>query len=660
MRSQQGSREAPHDTIAAVPGSIAMPNAFSLNRTLGGAIAAIAAVALLSGGITLLETHEANQATAAQDRSRAILAELEQFRAAMLNQEAGVRGFLLTGRRESLAPYEMGRAQLERTIGALHGLIDPDPDQARRLDAAQAAARNWQVEIGQPIADAAEGTAERREQTLQLESTGSGKRRFDAFREALSQIEDQERRSLEALLALARQAQQRLILAQLSAVVLTLLICLGAGIVLNRMVARPLLALAAALRRLVQRDTSIEVPAVRMRSEVGEIARAVEVFKASLVELDRTELLRVTTDTLPAMVGYVDAERRVGFLNSEFSHWFNLEVDDVARVKGRPLAEVLPGLPGGTERLEAALAGREVRFEQPLFKDDGSRADLEGYFRPHRAPDGRVLGAVALLTDVTERNNLNQRLARQAKDLMRSNEELEQFAYVASHDLKAPLRGIDNLVNWIEEDLEGVLQGETRNNMELLKRRVKRLEKLLDDLLAYSRAGRSAMSAEDVDTRQLVEELAVLVSPPDGFRIEASPSLPVLVTSRAPLTQVLQNLISNAIKHHDHPESGRVSVEAKPASPLTTFTVSDDGPGIPEQFRDRVFGMFQTLRPRDDVEGSGMGLAIVKKLIERQGGTVWLGERPEGRGLAVHFTWPGKCKEPEPENLTGADHGTSG
>jgi len=630
-----------------------MPAAFGLNRTLGAAIAAIGAVAVLSGGVMLHETHQAGEAAASQDRSRAILAELDHFRAAMLNQETGVRGFLLTGRRDSLAPYEMGRSQLEQAIDALHRLLDRDPAQARLLGEAQAAARGWQAEVGEPIARAADG-ATGRDQVLGIETSGIGMRRFDAFRAALNQIEDHERRSLDALVAIAQAAQESLVLAQLAAVLITLLICAGVGIALNRMVARPLLELAAAMRRLVRRDISVEVPSIGQRNEVGEIARAVEVFKASLMELDRTEVLRVTTDTLPAMVGYVDAERRIGFLNSEFPRWFDLKVDDISRIRGRPLAEVLPppGLPGGGERLAAALGGDEVRFEQTLLRRDGTAAELEGYFRPHRGPDGRVLGVVALLTDVTERNSLNQRLARQAKDLLRSNEELEQFAYVASHDLKAPLRGIDNLVNWIEEDLDGALQGETRANMALLKSRVKRLEKLLDDLLAYSRAGRSVLDAEEVDTRALVEELAVLVSPPAGFRIEAAPSLPILVTPRAPLTQVLQNLIGNAIKHHDHPDRGQVSVAAAPASPMTTFTISDDGPGIPEKFRARVFGMFQTLRPRDDVEGSGMGLAIVKKLIERQGGTVWLDQGPDGRGLAVHFTWPATCK--------GEQHGTNG
>jgi len=295
-------------------------------------------------------------------------------------------------------------------------------------------------------------------------------------------------------------------------------------------------------------------------------------------------------------------------------------------------------------------------FFKDMFRDIANKKKWRGEIR-NRAKDGsfywvdttivpilgerdKLLGYAAVRTDITDRKQLEFRLAEQAQDLLRSNEELEQFAYVASHDLKAPLRGIENLVSWIEEDLESSLTGETRTNMDLLKSRVQRLENLLDDLLAYSRAGRGETSNDLVDIRELIGELVLLVSPPQGFSIVGGETLPTLRTPRAPLTQVLQNLISNAIKHHDHPANGHVWVEAVALPDAIEFIVTDDGPGIPERFHERVFGMFQTLKPRDEVEGSGMGLAIVKKLIDRQSGTIWLGEGWMGKGLAVHFTWP--------------------
>ena len=178
------------------------------------------------------------------------------------------------------------------------------------------------------------------------------------------------------------------------------------------------------------------------------------------------------------------------------------------------------GFPGAKRELAAAFAGEETRFEHRLVRRGTGRRSLEAFYRPHRSAEGHVLGVVTLLTDITERKALEIRLAQQTRDLKRSNEELEQFAYVASHDLKAPLRGIENLVTWIEEDLEGSLTGDVQTNMGLLKSRVKRLESLLDDLLAYSRAGRGDLVLDTVNTGSLVAELAALVSPPAGFVIE--------------------------------------------------------------------------------------------------------------------------------------------
>jgi PAS domain S-box-containing protein len=484
-----------------------------------------------------------------------------------------------------------------------------------------------------------------RDRARLIEASGAGKVMFDTFRTRLSIIEGRERKSLNVQNALVARAERIARFTLWGSLIATLVISIGVGLALSRYVTRPLTALAGTMRRLVLRDTSVAIPSLRQRNEVGAMARAVEVFKNSLIELDRTSVLRVTADTMPAMIAYIDAAGTVGFLNEEFTRRFNVTLEEVAHVSGRNLDQLFPNksFPGAGEKLAAAVAGEEVRFAFQMQGDVGLR-DFEGYFRPHRAPGGRVLGVVALFTDVTDRKEIDRTLRHQAHDLQRSNAELEQFAYVASHDLKAPLRGIENLASWIEEDLGEKLQGDTRTNMDLLKSRVRRLESLLSDLLAYSRAGRDDTVVRSVDTGALVADLAALISPPEGFRIEADLDMPVVVAAQAALTQTLQNLIGNAVKHHSDPAHGLVQVKASSQGDMFEFQVHDNGPGIPEQFRERVFGMFQTLRPRDEVEGSGMGLAIVRKLVERQSGQVWLNEGQAG-GLVVHFTWPATPKE---------------
>ena len=508
---------------------------FGLTKSFGAAIGAIALVILLSGGIIFATLAQLREATAAREREAIVLRTLNLFEIALLNQETGLRGYLLTGRPGSLEPYDIGRPALDQVIASLKTMLHPGSKQAELFAEAEAAARAWQANVGEPAVRLMANPANRA-QAVDLESQGEGKTRFDTFRARLKSIDDLQvaelRREGEVVARTSRNAG----IALWSGMVLALAMCGAVAVAVSRMIVRPLIGLAEIMGRLAHRDLTVVVPNIRRRNEIGGMARAVQVFKDGLVELDRTSLLRATADTLPALVGYVDKERRVGFLNSEFARWFNFGVADVAEVYGRQLTDVFgpTGFPGARHELDAAFAGEDCRFEYRFNREGLGRRALEASYRPYRGADGRVLGVVTLLTDITERKKMEIRLAQHARDLKRSNEELEQFAYIASHDLKAPLRGIENLVSWIEEDLEGALTGDVGTNMELLKSRVRRLESLLDDLLAYSRAGRSDLAADLVDTRALVAELAVLVSPPEGFTVEGAPDLPTLAAARAP------------------------------------------------------------------------------------------------------------------------------
>ncbi|MDB4976718.1 MAG: hypothetical protein JWN48_5059 [Myxococcaceae bacterium] len=249
--------------------------------------------------------------------------------------------------------------------------------------------------------------------------------------------------------------------------------------------------------------------------------------------------------------------------------------------------------------------------------------------------------AASLETRVEERTRdlvaSEAQLTAVMADLSRSNGELQQFAYVASHDLRAPLRAIDSLSSWIEEDLQGVLTGETGEHMRLLRGRVQRMEQLLADLLEYAQAGRDPKSTEKVATEDVLFEIRQLINAPKGIVVETDGPMPVLETPKLPLTRVLLNLVSNAVKHHDRPV-GAVKVAARDAGEYWEFSVADDGPGIPARFHQKAFQMFQTLKSRDEVEGSGMGLALVKKLVESAGCHIRL--ESTGRGATFRFTWP--------------------
>ena len=279
-----------------------------------------------------------------------------------------------------------------------------------------------------------------------------------------------------------------------------------------------------------------------------------------------------------------------------------------------------------------------------------------GIARPHEkeyvCKDGRVLPVivsaalldssraelVGVILDNAERKRAEKERERLLQSLARSNEALDRFAYAASHDLKTPLRGIANLSEWLEEDLSAVLTDPARQKLNLLRGRVGRMEALIDGILNYSRAGRTGNEIKKVDVTALVTEVIELLAPASGVTIEIQAGLPVLQTEQASLQQVFMNLVGNALKHARRADPV-VRVGVRDHGELYEFTVEDNGRGIAPAFHERIWGLFQTLDARDRVEGTGIGLSVVKKIVEARGGRAWV-ESAVGAGAAFHFTWP--------------------
>ena len=259
---------------------------------------------------------------------------------------------------------------------------------------------------------------------------------------------------------------------------------------------------------------------------------------------------------------------------------------------------------------------------------------------------------VAAVQDISDRKQLESLTHAQTADLQRlnsslilaqhqleqRNHELDAFVYMVAHDLKAPLRSIANLSEWIEEDLIDRIEGDERQQFELLRQRVKRMDALIDGLLRYSRVGSQELERETVDVTQLVADTIDSLDLPANFRIESS-SLPTLAAKRILLAQIFANLISNAIKHHDRSE-GLIEIGVVDLGSQYQFSIGDDGPGIPPgAARERIFEMFQTLKPSISTENTGIGLAMVKKIVEGEGGRIWL-DLDRARGACFCFTWP--------------------
>jgi PAS domain S-box-containing protein len=306
--------------------------------------------------------------------------------------------------------------------------------------------------------------------------------------------------------------------------------------------------------------------------------------------------------------------------------------------------------PDDRERVLAAvedtLANRTpYLIEYRIVRPDGDVRWIEARGQMFLSGEGDPERFVGVCMDVTDRKRAEEELRWRAEELShlaevlkRTNAELDAFAYAASHDLRAPLRGIANLAQWIEEDLAaaGELKSDTREMLALMRSRMHRMEALIEGILQYSRAGRVDTKVEDVDARKLVQDVIDLLAAPHAtFEVG---DLPRFETTALPLQQVFMNLIGNALKYAERPDPA-VRISARDDGRFYEFSVSDNGPGIAPEYHGRIWGIFQTLEARDKVEGTGIGLSLVKKLVEANGGLAWVESAP-GRGATFRFQWP--------------------
>lgn len=321
---------------------------------------------------------------------------------------------------------------------------------------------------------------------------------------------------------------------------------------------------------------------------------------------------------------------------------------------GRPFTELLDQGPtlGKWERM--LTAGGAIGWELILSAAGGSLDPRR--FSLLRADDAPELWLVehpedarveAIRTAVTEVNSAlvqtqrelvreQARLAAALAELERSNRALDDFAHVVSHDLRAPLRSLGNYTRWIEEDL-GDAAAPAAAHLAGLRAQVARLQKMVDGVLRLARATRLEAEPERVEVGSVVAEVVEMLAVPAGVRITAGEGLPTLRTERVPLMQVLLNLIANAVAHGG--EGVHVHVSAVDRDTYTELTVADTGPGVPPAMRERIWGLFHTGPSGAEAKGSGIGLTIVKRLVEDRGGRTWVDEAPGG-GAAFHFTWP--------------------
>ena len=334
----------------------------------------------------------------------------------------------------------------------------------------------------------------------------------------------------------------------------------------------------------------------------------------------------------------VSKDRKLAFMNRVLREKFGDRVGDICyetfheRTVPCPLCKLFQVLDGKTVRWEwnSRRTGRIYDLvETPLTNADGTTSKL------------------TIFRDITDRKRreaeraMEERLRLQLLDeLERSNNELKDFAYIVSHDLKAPLRAITSLAEWLAADYGDKLDDAGREQLELLKNRTRRMHNLIESILTYSRIGRSKEEKEEVDLNTLVSKVIALIDPPEDIEIEVVGELPTIPFERTRMEQIFQNLLGNAALYMDKPE-GRITISCTDGGSNWRFSVADNGPGIDEKYYKKIFQIFQTLRPRDEVESTGVGLTIVRKIVRMHGGEIAV-ESKLGEGSAFHFTIPKK------------------
>ena len=345
------------------------------------------------------------------------------------------------------------------------------------------------------------------------------------------------------------------------------------------------------------------------------------------------ERFELVVEASPSAMIMIDAARRIRLVNRRAEEMFGYAR---AEFLGQPIEMLVPeryraGHPGHVASFSSRPEARPMGAGRELFglRKDGSEMPVEIGLTPIDAPDGHYV--VASIIDITERR-------RSEDELRRSNAELEQFAYVASHDLQEPLRMVANYTELLAQRYAGQIDDRADKYIRYASDGARRMQRLVADLLAYSRVGSQGKPLVPVEAEQVLQAVTHALQRllrESGGLVESDP-LPRVLADEGQLHQLLQNLISNAIKFRSE-AAPRVRITARPQGHRWLFQVSDNGIGIDMQYAQRVFQMFQRLHELGRYEGSGIGLAIAKRIVERHGGTIWIDSAP-GQGSTVSFT----------------------
>lgn len=369
---------------------------------------------------------------------------------------------------------------------------------------------------------------------------------------------------------------------------------------------------------------------------IERITESRDILAAKNIELEKLSIVASKTDN---GVLITDKNGNIEYSNEGLTRLIGYSFNEIEAQKPWDIFNGVETDSTETERLQSSIKeGQSFTGEFRHKHKDGNYTWIGVTATPIADDDGKVSRYVFINSDINERKLAEEKMRLYTENLEKAFKELDKFAYVVSHDLKAPLRGIFNLSNWISEDYLDNMPEEGREMFERIRGRVLRMEGLIEGILAYSKIDRKDDVFTDIDLNKQLKDSLDLIDIPKNFKIDIQGDLPVVKGDQSKIHQVFMNLLSNAIKFNEKPEGeGFVKVKFADDGQFWKFSVEDNGPGIEPQYHEKIFVIFQTLNARDTFESTGVGLAIVKKIVEEMGGKIWL-ESEVGQGTTFHFT----------------------
>jgi PAS domain S-box-containing protein len=546
-----------------------------------------------------------------------VIQKLDRLLSALTDAETGQRGFLITGQAEYLEPYHAALGQIEQNLDLLKALTKDNPRQQQRLAQLEPLIRARQATLRTNIDLRATQGFEAASQSIAM---GYGKQLMDQIRRQVTEAQEEEAQLLKQRIAVNQANARKTVHILIIGAALTYFLFLGAFVLLRREI-------------LVRRQMEADLRTTEVRYR-----RLFEAAHDGVLLLD-THSRRITgaNPFITSLLGY-SREELVG---KELWQIGLLKDAEASRAAFGQLAREghirYEDLPLQTKTGET----REVEFISNRYEENGHsviQCNIRDITERKRLEAERAALLAREQRRAGELQRLNDCLRAKEEQLQAANRELNDFATIVSHDLRTPLRGVATLAKWLQSDYADKLDEEGRANLADMVKRVGWMDRMIEDILQYSRLGRTEERAEPVALAQLVPEVIENLRPPPEVQVRVAPGLPVVQGEPVRLRQLFQNLIGNAIKYGDKPQM-EIRVDWADSGSVWEFSVTDNGPGIEERHFERIFKIFQTLAPKDKTDSTGVGLALVKRIVERPGGRVWVESRL-GQGSAFHFTWP--------------------